>query len=274
MGAAAQPVQHRIPVVPPAWHDAGHSPLPPLLLASCLGPTMARSGSARRSSSGFHWAQIWIQGIQGGGGSEPGTAAPRKGSFDPARARTMMRDDGRESLSATAAPLVLAPALAQTPSQRSTPSPLLLELEGSKSPCFTCLTPAQTPTCMPDGPAGTSQGSQHLCPCQAGAVESPPPVLSPSWTEMSPSWSALTPSSCSVIVAAGKEIRGLCWGVPTPHISGSLALRGLCGHATSIPHHSLMLLWQDRWGKCVHSQGSSLPPLLHHLMGQKTQLTS
>lgn len=85
MGAAAWPVQHRSPAVPPAWHDAGRRPLPPLLLARCPGPTTAALGSAPRSSSGFCWAQIWTRGAQGGGGGRASAAKqpPGKAPLTP-----------------------------------------------------------------------------------------------------------------------------------------------------------------------------------------------
>lgn len=104
---------------------------------------------------------------------------PQKGSFDPARATGLVGDDGTESLLVTADPR--APAQALSPIQISNPSTFLSRRccwswMVLNSPCFTCLTPAQTPAHVAARSSGTSQGSRHLCPCQAGPAISPPPA--------------------------------------------------------------------------------------------------
>lgn len=245
MGAAAQPVQHRIPVVPPAWHDAGRRPLPLLLLAGCLGPTMAGLGSHRGSSSGFCCTQIGMQGIQGGGGSQPSTAAPGKGSFNLSRAGARWWQRIAVGHSSPTGTSTGTDPFAEEHPQPVSQQRLLLKPKHSKSPCFTRLAPAQTPSRQTDplaraGVPGTCVPARLVLPNPHHLPEVPPGLKQAPLGLPWPFPPALPWR------LQQRKYGGLHQGVSTPHIGGSLALRGIRGCATSVPHHSLVLLWQDR----------------------------
>lgn len=207
----------------PALHPSGPSGLAQCRILSLLSSSPGRLPQPHHSRLRQCSEQLPLGpnlGIQGGRGAspaQPSTAAPQKGSFDPARATGLVGDDGTESLLVTADPW--APAQALSLIQISNPSIFLSRRccwswMVLNSPCFTCLTPAQTPPHVAARSSGTSQGSRHCVPAR---LVQPYPHCQP---EAHSGWKQVLVCPVPFLLWQGRKRRACTEGVPHPTSAG------------------------------------------------------